>query len=75
MGRIRIASPTEAAEHFHLAGAEASDQASALLRWGAAAHRRDPDSCSADYCVPARAYEELLDLVDDLELGRIADAL
>jgi antitoxin StbD len=26
------------------------------------------------YCVPARAYEELMDLVDDLELGRIADA-
>ncbi len=25
-------------------------------------------------CVPARAYEELMDLVDDLELGRIADA-
>lgn len=28
----------------------------------------------AFYCVPARAYEELMDLVDDLELGRIADA-
>jgi len=27
----------------------------------------------AFYCVPARAYEELMDLVDDLELGRIAD--
>ena len=26
------------------------------------------------YCVPARAYEELMDLVEDLELGRIADA-
>jgi antitoxin StbD len=26
------------------------------------------------YCLPARAYEELLDLVDDLELGRLADA-
>ena len=25
-------------------------------------------------CVPARAYEELMDLVEDLELGRIADA-
>ena len=28
----------------------------------------------AFYCVPARAYEELIDLVEDLELGRIADA-
>ena len=28
----------------------------------------------AFYCVPARAYEELMDLVEDLELGRIADA-
>ena len=28
----------------------------------------------AFYCVPARAYEELMDLVDDLELGRLADA-
>ena len=28
----------------------------------------------AFYCVPAKAYEELMDLVDDLELGRIADA-
>ena len=28
----------------------------------------------AFYCVPARAYEELMDLVKDLELGRIADA-
>ena len=27
----------------------------------------------AFYCVPARAYEELMDLVEDLELGRIAD--
>jgi antitoxin StbD len=27
----------------------------------------------AFYCVPAKAYEELMDLVDDLELGRIAD--
>ncbi|WP_255144487.1 type II toxin-antitoxin system Phd/YefM family antitoxin [Synechococcus sp. EJ6-Ellesmere] len=26
------------------------------------------------YCVPARAYEELMDLVEDLELGPIADA-
>ena len=24
-------------------------------------------------CVPAKAYEELMDLVDDLELGRLAD--
>jgi antitoxin StbD len=24
-------------------------------------------------CVTARAYEELMDLVDDLELGRMAD--
>jgi antitoxin StbD len=24
--------------------------------------------------VPAKAYEELMDLVDDLELGRLADA-
>lgn len=28
----------------------------------------------AFYCVPARAYEELMDLVEDLELGRMADA-
>ena len=28
----------------------------------------------AFYCVPAKAYEELMDLVDDLELGRLADA-
>ena len=28
----------------------------------------------AFYCVPARAYEELMDLVEDLQLGRIADA-
>jgi antitoxin StbD len=28
----------------------------------------------AFYCVPAKAYEELMDLVEDLELGRIADA-
>lgn len=28
----------------------------------------------AFYCVPARAYEELMDLVEDLELRRIADA-
>jgi antitoxin StbD len=28
----------------------------------------------AFYCVPARAYEELMELVEDLELGRIADA-
>jgi antitoxin StbD len=27
----------------------------------------------AFYCVPARAYEELMDLVEDLELGRVAD--
>lgn len=24
-------------------------------------------------CVPAKAYEELMDLVEDLELGRMAD--
>jgi Antitoxin of toxin-antitoxin stability system len=28
----------------------------------------------AFYCVPAKAYEELMDLVDDLELDRLADA-
>ena len=28
----------------------------------------------AFYCVPAKAYEELMDLVEDLELGRMADA-
>ena len=28
----------------------------------------------AFYCVPARAYEDLMDLLEDLELGRIADA-
>ncbi len=28
----------------------------------------------AFYYVPARAYEELMDLVDDLEMSRIADA-
>lgn len=28
----------------------------------------------AFYCVPARAYEDLMDLVDNLELGRLADA-
>lgn len=28
----------------------------------------------AFYCVPARAYEELMDLVDDLELVGTADA-
>jgi antitoxin StbD len=28
----------------------------------------------AFYCVPAKAYEELIDLVEDLELNRIADA-
>jgi antitoxin StbD len=27
----------------------------------------------AFYCVPAKAYEELMDLVEDLELGRMAD--
>ena len=27
----------------------------------------------AFYCVPARTYEKLMDLVDDLELGRITD--
>jgi hypothetical protein len=62
-------------DHIHLTGAEPRDQALSLLRCGAAAHRRGPDSCSADDCVPARAYEELMDLVEHLELGRIADAL
>lgn len=28
----------------------------------------------AFYCVPAKAYEQLMDLVDDLELNRLADA-
>jgi antitoxin StbD len=28
----------------------------------------------AFYCVPAKAYEELMDLVEDLELNRITDA-
>lgn len=28
----------------------------------------------AFYCVPAKAYEEQMDLVGDLELNRIADA-
>ena len=28
----------------------------------------------AFYCVPAKAYEELIDLVENLELSRIADA-
>ena len=28
----------------------------------------------AFYCVPAKAYEELIDLVEDLELNRLADA-
>ena len=28
----------------------------------------------AFYCVPAKAYEDLMDLLEDLELGRIADA-
>jgi len=27
----------------------------------------------AFYCVPAKAYEELMDLVENLELGRMAD--
>jgi antitoxin StbD len=27
----------------------------------------------AFYCVPAKAYEALMDLADDLELGRLAD--
>jgi antitoxin StbD len=26
------------------------------------------------YCVPAKAYEELMDLVDDLELDRLTDS-
>jgi antitoxin StbD len=33
-------------------------------------NRKEP----ACYCVPARAYEDLMALVGDLELGRIADA-
>ncbi len=28
----------------------------------------------AFYCVPANAYEELMDLVDDLELDRLTDS-
>ena len=36
----------------------------------AALNRNEP----AFYCVPARAYEELMDLEDDLELGRLTDA-
>ena len=28
----------------------------------------------AVYCLPTRAYEELMDLVEDLELGPITDA-
>jgi antitoxin StbD len=28
----------------------------------------------AFYCVPAKAYEELTDLVDDLKLSHLADA-
>jgi antitoxin StbD len=28
----------------------------------------------AFYCVPAKAYERLMDLVDDVELNQIADA-
>jgi antitoxin StbD len=27
----------------------------------------------AFYCVPAKAYEDLMDLIEDLELNRIAD--
>lgn len=27
----------------------------------------------AFYCVPAKAYEELMDLVEDLQLGQLAD--
>ncbi|MFN5194717.1 MAG: hypothetical protein ACK5E6_09870 [Cyanobacteriota bacterium] len=26
------------------------------------------------YCVPPKAYEELMDLVDDLELNRLSDS-
>jgi len=29
---------------------------------------------AAFYCVPAEAYKELMDLVEDLELARLADA-
>jgi antitoxin StbD len=28
---------------------------------------------TAFYCVPVKAYEELIDLVEDLELNRLAD--
>jgi antitoxin StbD len=28
----------------------------------------------AFYCVPAKAYEDLMDLVDDLELNRLSDS-
>ena len=28
----------------------------------------------AFYCVPAKAYEELMDLVEDLELNRLTDS-
>ena len=28
----------------------------------------------AFYCVPSKAYEELMDMVDDLKLSRLADA-
>ena len=38
-------------------------------------HKKNPmATVAALTCVPAKAYEELMDLVEDLELGRIADA-
>lgn len=38
-------------------------------------HKKNPmATVPAFYCVPAKAYEGLMDLVDHLELGRLADA-
>jgi antitoxin StbD len=38
-------------------------------------HNKNPmATVAAFYCVPAKAYEELMDLLEDLELGRLADA-
>lgn len=38
-------------------------------------HKQNPMATVAAFtCVPAKAYEELIDLVEDLELTRIADA-
>jgi len=36
---------------------------------GSGGNRNEP----AFYCVPAKAYEQLMELVEDLELGHIAD--